>query len=103
MKALTQDDIRDIAIRIVGEMVENNIIKDCTDTDDETEFDVQDIIVDHLSDVAVDVKMSDEEFFLEWWNNYLTIETIAEHYSISVDKAKEKIDNGRKEFNLKSQ
>ena len=103
MKALTQDDIRDIAIRIVGEMVENNIIKDCTDTDDETEFDVQDIIVDHLSDVAVDVKMSDEEFYLEWWNNYLTIETIAEHYSISVDKATKKIDNGRKEFNLKSQ
>ena len=103
MKALTQDDIRDIAIRIVGEMVENNIIKDCTDTDDETEFDVQDIIVDHLSDVAVDVKMSDEEFYLEWWNNYLTIETIAEHYGLSVDEAKKKIDNGRKEFNLKSQ
>tara|TARA_R110000824_G_scaffold46889_2_gene134268 strand:- start:484 stop:738 length:255 start_codon:yes stop_codon:yes gene_type:complete len=48
MKALTQDDIRDIAIRIVGEMVENHIIKDCTDTDDTTEFDVQDIIVEHI-------------------------------------------------------
>ena len=96
MKALTQDDIRDIAIRIASEMVENNITKKLFTSI------VQDIIVDHLSDVAVDVKMSDEEFFLEWWNNYLTIETIAEHYSISVDKAKKKIDNGRKEFNLKS-
>ena len=48
MKALTQDDIRDIAIRIVGEMVENHIIKDCTDTDDTTEFDVQDIIVEQI-------------------------------------------------------
>ena len=48
MKALTQDDIRDIAIRIVGEMVENNIIKDCIDTDDTTEFDVQDIIVEQI-------------------------------------------------------
>mgnify|MGYP003627246200 FL=1 len=48
MKALTQDDIRDIAIKIVGDMVENNIIKDCTDTDDTTEFDVQDIIVEHI-------------------------------------------------------
>lgn len=101
MKALTQDDIRDIAIRIASEMVENNITKKLF-TSAVTTI-VQDIIVDHLSDVAVDVKMSDEEFFLEWWNNYLTIETIAEHYSISVDKAKEKIDNGRKEFNLKSQ
>lgn len=53
--------------------------------------------------VHVSVILDDEEFYLEWWNNYLTIETIAEHYGLSVDEAKKKIDNGRKEFNLKSQ
>tara|TARA_R110002012_G_scaffold27724_2_gene88444 strand:+ start:48 stop:356 length:309 start_codon:yes stop_codon:yes gene_type:complete len=102
MKALTQDDVRDIAIKIVGEMVENHIIKDCTDTDDETEFDVQDIIVTHLSNMAVDIKMSDEEFYLMFWNDYLTIEKIAEDYGVSVEYATEKVSNGRRDFNLKS-
>jgi hypothetical protein len=46
-------------------------------------------------------KMSDEEFYLEWWNNYLTIETIAEHYGVSVEYASEKVSNGRRDFNLK--
>jgi hypothetical protein len=46
-------------------------------------------------------KMSDEEFYLEWWNNYLTIETIAEHYGFSVEYASEKVSNGRRDFNLK--
>ena len=48
------------------------------------------------------MKLSDEEFYLEWWNNYLTIETIAEHYGLSVEEATKKRDNGRKEFNLKA-
>ena len=102
MKALTRDDIRDIAIKIVNDMVEWGYIKDCTDTDDPTEFDAQDIIVNHLSNMAIDIKMSDEEFYLMFWNDYLTIEKIAEDYSISVDKATKKIDNGRRDFNLKS-
>jgi hypothetical protein len=40
----TLDDIKDLSIIIVNEMVEQGIIKDCTDTDDQTEFDAQDII-----------------------------------------------------------
>jgi hypothetical protein len=40
----TLDDIKDLSINIVNKMVEQGIIKDCTDTDDETEFDAQDII-----------------------------------------------------------
>lgn len=40
----TYDDTRDVAIRIVDRLVEMGIIKDCTDTDDETEFIVQDVI-----------------------------------------------------------
>ena len=45
---INQDKIRDIAIKCVDEMVHQGIIKDCIDTDDSTEFDIQDIIVDTL-------------------------------------------------------
>jgi len=40
----TLDDIKDLSIIIVGKMVEEGIIKDCLDTEDQTEFDAQDII-----------------------------------------------------------
>ena len=42
------DEIRDVAIRSVDRMVDEGIIKDCTDTNDTTEFDVQDIIFDEI-------------------------------------------------------
>ena len=48
-KAFTEDDIRDIAIRIVDELVNQNYIPNCIDTDDETEFEIQDLIVDILT------------------------------------------------------
>jgi hypothetical protein len=38
------DDIKDMSILIVNKMVEDGLLKDCTDTDDETEFNAQDII-----------------------------------------------------------
>tara|TARA_R110002020_G_C16206631_1_gene766697 strand:+ start:995 stop:1150 length:156 start_codon:yes stop_codon:yes gene_type:complete len=47
-------------------------------------------------------KMSDEEFYLMFWNDYLTIEKIAEDYGVSVEYATEKVSNGRRDFNLKS-
>ena len=40
----TLDDIKDLSILIVNKMVEEGILQDCTDTDDQTEFDAQDII-----------------------------------------------------------
>jgi hypothetical protein len=43
-----KDKIRDIAIRIVDDLVENKLIKDCIDTNDNDEIDVQDIIIKHL-------------------------------------------------------
>ena len=48
MSKFTEDDLRDIAIQIVDELVDNGLIKDCIDTDDETEFEVQDIILNKL-------------------------------------------------------
>ena len=45
---LNQDQINDLKVRIVWDLVLAWIIKDCTDTDDETEFQAQDIISDIL-------------------------------------------------------
>tara|TARA_R110000868_G_scaffold188389_1_gene431122 strand:+ start:1306 stop:1482 length:177 start_codon:yes stop_codon:yes gene_type:complete len=41
---LDNDDTRDLAIRIVDKLVESGLIEDCIDTDDNSEFDAQDII-----------------------------------------------------------
>jgi len=41
--------ITDIAIKIVDELVTAGFIKDCTDTDDEDEFECQDIIHEILT------------------------------------------------------
>lgn len=48
---LNLDKIKDISIAIVDKMIEQGIIKDCTDTDDNTEFDAQDIIRDVLCEL----------------------------------------------------
>ena len=45
----TNDDTRDVAINIVDELVENGYVKDCIDTDDETEFSIQDIVHKHIN------------------------------------------------------
>ena len=42
------DDCRDIAIRIVDKLVQEGYVKNCIDTDDETEFEVQDLILNEL-------------------------------------------------------
>lgn len=46
--SFTEDDIRDIAIRIVDKLVLLEYIPNCIDTDDWTEFDVQDAIQEIL-------------------------------------------------------
>lgn len=46
----TEDDIRDIAIRIVDKLVLHQYVPDCIDTDDWTEFDVQDLVADILTE-----------------------------------------------------
>lgn len=43
-----ENDITDIAISIVDELVTQGLVKDCTDTDDSTEFYFQDAIKDAL-------------------------------------------------------
>ena len=46
----TEDEIRDVAIRCVDMLVGDTIIKDCTDTNDQDEFEAQDSIVEVLTD-----------------------------------------------------
>lgn len=48
-KQLTYDDTRDLAIKILDELVEKGFVKDCIDTNDESEFEVQDIIHSKLN------------------------------------------------------
>ena len=40
----TEDDVRDLAIAIVDELVEQGLVQDNLDTDDPTEFAFQDVI-----------------------------------------------------------
>ena len=51
MGTYSDDDIRDIAIIITNKLIELEYIRDCTDTDDDDEFDVQDVIFDVLSNL----------------------------------------------------
>ena len=44
MALKTFDDVRDMSVKIVNKLVEEGLIKDCTDTNDETEFKAQDAI-----------------------------------------------------------
>lgn len=37
-----------------------------------------------------------EKFYLDYFNNYLTVKCIAEHYEISEEVAKEIIEEGRR-------
>ena len=46
---IDQDQARDIAIKCVDEFVKQGLILDCIDTDNETEFMFQDIIVECLT------------------------------------------------------
>ena len=50
MKNIIEDDLRDIAIQVVDILIKKGFVPDCTDTDDPTEFEVQDIIVEGLKE-----------------------------------------------------
>ena len=50
---MTEDDIRDIAIRIVDALVVEGYIPDTTDTESTIEFDVQEIIEEVLRETLL--------------------------------------------------
>ena len=45
---MTLEEIKDLSVIIVGDLVINGLVKDCTDTDDEIEFEFQDRILETL-------------------------------------------------------
>lgn len=45
----TEDDVRDLAIAIVDELVEQGLVQDNLDTDDPTEFAFQDVISEAIA------------------------------------------------------
>jgi hypothetical protein len=47
---MSEDDIRDMAIIIVDYLVDQGLISSAIDTDDSTEFDIQDGITDIIAD-----------------------------------------------------
>jgi hypothetical protein len=49
MKKFTEDEIRDIAIRITDKLVELGFVPNCIDSDDESEFEVQDIVNEEIT------------------------------------------------------
>ena len=46
---MTEDEINDLSVLIVGDLVLAGLIPDCTDTDDDNEFDFQDTIRETLA------------------------------------------------------
>jgi len=44
----TLDDVRDLSLNIVDNFVKEGLVKSCIDTDDDTEFQFQDIITEAL-------------------------------------------------------
>ena len=45
---MTLEDLKDLSVIIVGDLVLQGLVEDCTDTDDETEFDFQDSTLESL-------------------------------------------------------
>ena len=51
---LNNDDIADIAVNAVEELISNGFVKDCTDTDDSEELDVQDVIREAIAKILAE-------------------------------------------------
>ena len=49
-RKLDRDERQDIAIDITNKLIELGYVSDCTDTDDESEFEVQDMIAKILKE-----------------------------------------------------
>ena len=48
---LEKDDISDVALEIVDIMITDGLVPDCTDTENQKEFEAQDIIRERLTEL----------------------------------------------------
>tara|TARA_Y100000310_G_scaffold310397_1_gene355587 strand:+ start:4279 stop:4533 length:255 start_codon:yes stop_codon:yes gene_type:complete len=69
------DSITNIAIRCIDKLVVEGYIKDCSGTDDMTEFEVQDIIKDEIQKSLVRRGLAtvDIDDFRDSWSSMLNI------------------------------
>ena len=103
----TIDSTRDITMRIVDEFVKEGLCPDCTDTNNSTEFDFQDIIYDELIKMKI---MPYKKAELRWYINSLPRENMKwknklddvlferntrEHYEHMLDYSKEAKERNR--------
>jgi len=56
-KKLNRDDRQEIGIAITNKLIEMGFVPDCTDTDDETEFEVQDMVADVIKKLELRKKV----------------------------------------------
>jgi hypothetical protein len=56
-KKLTKDDRQEIGIAITNKLIEMGFVPDCTDTDDESEFEVQDMVADVIKKLKLGKKV----------------------------------------------
>ena len=47
--------------------------------------------------------MTNEPLYLDYWNNFLTVDAFAEHYGYTLEQANEIINAGRMENMIKTQ
>jgi hypothetical protein len=90
---MTNDDMRDIAIRCVDEMVSQGLIPDDLDTDNQTEFQVQDIIHDQLMKVNHfhrPKKVDESQGYMDLGNIVGYLDTIDEYVEMLFKSAKDK-------------
>ena len=57
-KRLDRDERQDIAIAITNKLIKMGFVPDCTDTDDESEFEVQDMIAEILKENKLSKKVT---------------------------------------------
>jgi hypothetical protein len=55
-RKLNRDERQDIAIEITNELIKLGYVPDCTDTNDESEFEVQDLIARVLNKHELQIK-----------------------------------------------
>ena len=55
LNEIQRHDLIDLVCRIVEELVSNEIVKDCTDTNSEDEWDAQEIIYSHIEKYLLNI------------------------------------------------
>lgn len=55
LNEIQKQNLSDLVCRIVEELVFNEIVKDCTDTDSQDEWDAQEIIYSHIEKYLLNI------------------------------------------------